>query len=89
MRSLSKVIACLCLSLMLWSALALAMHRHSSEQESHSCQVCVAAHSAAPATIPRVPRPQFRKVLTLKLRPVAAKQRLESFARYVRPPPSV
>ena len=55
MRSISKRIAWLSLLLTLWSALAFAVHHHSTQDESATCQVCVAAHSASPASTPLRP----------------------------------
>jgi hypothetical protein len=88
MRSASKKIALLALLLTLWSAFAFAAHHHSSQEESASCQVCVAAHSASPAIAALPPKPIFRSVAAYRPRAATAKQRLETFASYVRPPPS-
>jgi hypothetical protein len=88
-KSISKRIAWLSLLLTLWSALAFAVHHHSSQDESTTCQVCVAAHSASPATVLPSPKPVFRRVLQFRPQPTDAKQRLVAFALYVRPPPSV
>lgn len=89
MKLISKRIAWLSLLLTLWSALAFAVHHHSSQDESTTCQVCVAAHSASPASVPPSPKPVFRRVLQFRPQPTDAKQRLVAFALYVRPPPSV
>ena len=89
MKPISKRIAWLSLLLTLWSALAFAVHHHSSQDESTTCQVCVAAHSAAPTTVPPSPEPEFRRVLQFRPQPTDAKQRLVAFALYVRPPPRV
>ena len=63
MPSISKRIAWLSLLLTLWSALAFAVHHHSSQDESTTCQVCVAAHSASPTTASPAPKPVFRRVV--------------------------
>jgi hypothetical protein len=89
MPSLSKRVAWLSLLLTLWSALAFVVHHHASQDESATCQVCAAAHSASPATAAPSPRPVIRKVLSPRLIPSAAKQRLAIFALSVRPPPSI
>ncbi len=89
MWSISKRVAWLSLLLTLWSALAFAVHHHSSQDESATCQVCMAAHSASPASPSPAPKPIFRRIVRFRLKPAAAKQRLEAFALYVRPPPSV
>jgi len=89
MLSISKRVAWLALVLTLWSAFAFAVHRHSSQDESSSCQVCIAAHSASPTNASPTPKPVFRRVVRFRPRAAAAKQRLEAFALYVRPPPAV
>jgi hypothetical protein len=89
MPSISKRIAWLSLLLTLWSALAFAVHHHSSQDESTTCQVCVAAHSASPTTASPTPKPVFRRVVPFRPRPTDAKQYLVAFALYVRPPPAV
>jgi hypothetical protein len=89
MPPVSKRIALLTLLLMLWSALAFAVHHHSSQDESSACQVCIAAHSASPASSAPAPKPVFRRVVRFGPPPVAAKQYLIAFALYVRPPPAV
>ena len=89
MRSISKRIALLTLLLTFWSALAFAVHHHSSQDESATCRVCVAAHSASPTTAAPTPKPIFCRVVQFRPRPTAAKQYLIAFALYVRPPPTV
>ncbi|HTC45762.1 MAG TPA: hypothetical protein VK722_00445 [Candidatus Aquilonibacter sp.] len=89
MRSISKRVAWLSLLLTLWSAFAFAVHRHSSQDESTTCQVCVAAHSASPASPSVAPKPVFRRVVTFRPQASRAKQHLAIFALYVRPPPTV
>jgi hypothetical protein len=84
-----KRLAWLPLLLTLWSAMAFAVHQHASQEESTTCQVCVAAHSASPAIVPPAPKMVFRRVLASRSRPAAAKQHLKPFALYVRPPPTV
>jgi len=90
MRTLSKRIAFLCMLLTLWSVYAFAAHHHSSSTEAAKCTVCVAAHSASPVSVPKLPNtaivPVSRMVAAV---PVAAKQRLIAFALAVRPPPAV
>ena len=89
MQSISKRIAWLSLLLTLWSALAFAVHHHSSQDESATCQVCVAAHSASPTSASLTPKPVFRRVVRHRPKPAASKQLLVAFALYVRPPPAV
>ncbi len=89
MQSISKRIAWLSLLLTLWSALAFAVHHHSSQNESSTCQVCVAAHSASPTAASPAPKPIFRHVVHYRPKAIAAKQCLVAFALYVRPPPAV
>jgi hypothetical protein len=89
MRSISKRIAWLSLLLTLWSALAFAVHHHSTQDESSTCQVCIAAHSASPTSTAPTPKPVFRRVVIFRSQAAAAKQRLIAFALSVRPPPSV
>ncbi len=89
MRSSLKRVAWLSLLLTLWSAFAFAVHHPSSQDESTTCQVCVAAQSAAPATASPTPKPVFRRVLPFRPQPSSAKQRLVAFALSVRPPPAV
>jgi len=89
MRSISKRIAWLSLLLTLWSAFAFAAHRHSNQDESATCKVCIAAHSASPAHASPSPKPIFRHVETLNSQPTGAKHRLIDYRLYVRPPPSV
>lgn len=89
MRSILKRVAWLSLLLTLWSAFAFAVHRHSSQDESATCRVCVAAHSATPAHASPTPKPVFHRVVRYRPKPAAAKQWLVAFALYVRPPPAV
>jgi len=89
MQSISKCLAWLSLMLTLWSAFAFAVHRHSSQDESATCQVCVAAHSASPTSASPTPKPVFRRVVRRRPKPTSAKQCLVAFALYVRPPPAV
>jgi hypothetical protein len=89
MQLISKRIAWLSLLLTLWSVFAFAVHHHSSQDESASCQVCVAAHSASPAHATLALRPLFRHIEALRAQPAAAKQHLIAFALSVRPPPIV
>ena len=89
MQSISKRIAWLSLLLTLWSALAFAVHHHSSQDESATCQVCIAAHSASPTNASPAPKPVFRRVLAFRPQPTDTKQQLIAFALYIRPPPVV
>ena len=89
MRSISKRVAWLSLLLTLWSALAFAVHHHSSQDESATCQVCIAAHSASPTNSSPASKPVFRRVVEFRAQPSSAKQRLAIFALYVRPPPAI
>jgi hypothetical protein len=90
MRSTLKPVAYLCLLLILGSAIAFAAHHHSDGTEPATCTVCVAAHSASPAT--PILSLQATFLAVSRVRPVAvvaAKQRLIAFALTVRPPPEV
>src|ERR1700733_3429854 len=89
MRLISKRVAWLSLMLTLWSALAFAMHHHSNADESASCQVCIAAHSAAPVIASPTPKPIFRRLVAFRPRAAVAKQPLIAFALCARPPPGV
>jgi hypothetical protein len=90
MRSVTKRIACLCLLLTIWSAVAFATHQHSNPDDSATCTVCIAAHSASPQTATILLRAMFVSVATVRSEPVSAtQQRLIPFALSVRPPPSV
>jgi hypothetical protein len=89
MRLMTKRIAWLSLVLTLWSSFAFAMHQHSTADESASCQVCIAAHSATPVIAAPTPKPVFCRLTAFRPQIAAAKQRLIAFALYVRPPPSV
>jgi hypothetical protein len=87
MRLFSKWIAWLVIVLMVWSALAVVSHRHSNEENSSSCQVCVAAHSVAPTRTAPAPTPALQRILTVAHRPLDGALHLIVFALYVRPPP--
>jgi hypothetical protein len=89
MHLFSKRVAWLSLLLILWSAFAFAVHSHSSQDESATCQVCIAAHSATPTCASPTPKPVFRRVVRHRPKAVALKQTLVAFALYVRPPPAV
>jgi hypothetical protein len=89
MQSISKRVAWLSLLLTLWSAFAFAVHQHSGLDDSDTCQVCVAAHSASPASPSVAPKPVFRRVVRVRPQASITKQRLIAFALYIRPPPSV
>ena len=89
MRSFVKAVGLLCLLLTVWSALALAAHDHTNAIDAAKCTVCIAAHSAAPQSIHTVTPVKFVAVSTLQAKPVAAKQRLVTFALTVRPPPAL
>ncbi|HEY1660210.1 MAG TPA: hypothetical protein VGG14_17795 [Candidatus Sulfotelmatobacter sp.] len=89
MRSITRQIAWVAVALTVWSALAFAVHQHSSQDDSAVCQVCMAAHSTAPAHATPSIKPLFRRIVMI--RPVAsgAKQYLLGFLLYVRPPPAI
>jgi hypothetical protein len=90
MRTTSKRVAWLCLALTLWSLIAFATHSHSSLDDPATCTVCVAAHSASPVAVSKLPDAAFSPVqLVLVADPVSAKQRLIPFALTVRPPPEI
>jgi hypothetical protein len=84
----SKSIAWLCVVLMIWSACAAVSHRHSKQENSKSCQVCVAAHSVAPTRSAPASKPVLQRIVTLAQKPIDGTLRLLVFALYVRPPPS-
>jgi len=88
-RSFAKVVACLCLVLALWSAVAVVAHHHSNSSHSLKCPVCVAARTAAAATIASKPQPIFVRLSSVALQTHSAKYRLTVFALSVRPPPIV
>jgi len=50
MRVWVRCSAWLCLSLMLWTVAVESTHNHPNQTDSASCLVCVAAHSASPAS---------------------------------------
>ncbi len=88
MRPMSKRVGWLCLALMLWSVFAFAAHSHLRTNDSATCRVCVAAHSASPAVHAHARNPVFFTVrLVQTADPTSAKQRLIAFALTVRPPP--
>ena len=87
MRFISKAVAWFCLVLMLGSAWAEVVHRHANEANSASCQLCVAAHSLAPASAARTPKPVLRRVVAVKHQELDAKKFLLAFSLHVRPPP--
>ena len=87
MRSISRRIAFLCMLLTLWSAIASATHQHSNANESATCNVCIAAHSASPKAPANLLRVVFVSVSTVRPEPVSAQQRLTPFVLRVRPPP--
>jgi hypothetical protein len=87
MRSLFKRTAAVCLLLILWSAVAAIAHHHSSQIDFLKCPVCAAAHSASPNSITPLAKVSFVPESTVEAEPLAAKQRVESFALSVRPPP--
>lgn len=82
-----KAVVWLCLTLMLASAWAAVAHHHADEATSSSCQVCVVAHSVAPATAPPTPKLVYWQRFTVRHQVAEAKQELRTFALYVRPPP--
>jgi hypothetical protein len=87
MRSLQKVVACLCLLLTCWSAIALVAHHHSNGIDAAKCSVCIAAHSATPKAATNLKSATFSFVGVYRPKPVSSKQFLLAFALAVRPPP--
>ncbi len=87
MRSFSKPVAWFCLLLMFGSAWVVAVHNHADEAKAASCQVCIAAHSATPATALPTAKPIFWRLFAVVLEISDAKQRLLAFALVIRPPP--
>ena len=87
MQFFSKWIAWLGIVLMVWSALALVSHRHSDEENSSSCQVCVAAHSVAPTRTAPAAKPALQRIPKVAHKPLDGSLQLIVFALYVRPPP--
>jgi len=87
MRSFSKPVAWFCLLLMCGSAWVVAVHHHADEAKAASCQVCIAAHTAAPTTTLPNPKPIFWRLFAVVPEISDAKQRLLAFALVIRPPP--
>jgi len=81
--------AWLCLSLMLWTVAAESTHNHSNRTDSSSCSICVAAHSASPATISGHGAPGFAAVGLLQEVDVIAKARFDFSDAGIRGPPAV
>ena len=89
MRSIWKIVACLCLLLTCWSAIALVAHHHSNRADSAKCTVCIAAHSANPKATSNLENTSFHFVGVARLEPVASKQFILAYALTNRPPPQV
>jgi len=89
MRPMVRRIACICLLLTLWSAAAFAAHMHADAADEAHCTLCVAAHTASPASPAVLLFIAALFLSILLLEPVtASRQRLAVFALSVRPPPS-
>ena len=56
-------------------------------QDQEHCPLCVAMHTALPATLQVVPEPVQEVVHRLTAHALVAKQRLRRFAMFSRPPP--
>lgn len=89
LRRIFQLVAIVCLLLTVTSSFAAVLHVHSTPAESLNCQVCVLAHSTAPAAIQTAARPTFFRVADILLPELRTRQRLIVFALSVRPPPLV
>ena len=90
----AKWVAILCTLVIFISGSVEAAHFHSLESKTAPvrCSICILAHSnrsAAAACRFEFARPVLRATAFLTPSAVTAKCRLDCFARYVRPPPSV
>jgi len=81
--------AWLCLSLMLWTIAAESTHNHPNPTDSASCLICVAAHSASPASESADATPVFIAVGLWRDEAVAAPGRLDSSDLDIRGPPAL
>jgi hypothetical protein len=86
-RSLQKLVACLCLVLTCGSAIALVAHHHSSATDAIKCTICITAHSAAPEARTNPQRASFRFIGFFRPEPISLKLFSIAFALTVRPPP--
>jgi len=80
--------AWLCLSLMLWTVAAESTHNHPNQTDSASCLICVAAHSASPATISGHAAPVFAAVGVLQEQLIVAHARADFSDAGIRGPPA-
>ena len=81
--------AWLCLSLMLWTVAAESTHNHPNQTESASCLICVAAHSASPASDSASAVPAFTTVALWQEEAVVRPVRLDSSNLGIRGPPTL
>ena len=89
MRTWVRWSAWLCLSLMLWTVAAESTHHHPNQTDSASCLICVAAHSASPASEAVNATPVFVALGLWQDEPVAAPVWLNSSDLDIRGPPSL
>ncbi len=81
--------AWLCLSLMLWTVTAESTHNHTNQVASAHCLICVAAHSARPASDSASDVPAFTAVALWQEEAVMAPARLASSDLGNRGPPAL
>jgi hypothetical protein len=74
---------------MLWTVAAESTHNHPNPTDSASCLICVAAHSASPATVSGHAAPVFAAVGVPQEQTVLAKARLDFSDAGIRGPPAV
>jgi hypothetical protein len=79
----------LALSLLLWTVAAESTHNHLTRTEAASCSICVAAHSASPASSSSRAKPVFAAVGRLQEEAVVAKAWFDFSALGIRGPPTL
>ena len=89
MRVWVRCSAWLCLSLMLWTVAAESTHNHPTPTDSASCLICVAAHSASPASEGADATPAFVAVGLWTDEALSAPARLDSSDLDIRGPPAL
>jgi hypothetical protein len=73
--------------LLLWTAAAESTHNHPSQRENASCTICLAAHTASPASASTASTPIFVTIGLAQEKEVVAKARLEFSDLGIRGPP--
>jgi hypothetical protein len=81
--------AWLALSLLLWTVAVESTHNHPSQTQAASCPICVAAHSASPASSSSRAKPVFAAVGLLQEEAVIAKAWFDFSALDIRGPPTL